>query len=411
MRAATGSRNGKAEAVDLPIVLGANEARSVAENSLARRWAQRDRLTLRLPPQLIGLRAGDLVSLPGSTRRWTVRELRIEAMIAVAELQAAWMIAPAILADPGRPAPSSDVVAGPSRLALLDLPDLGSGPALQLQLAVASSTEAWRQVPVEISIGGTISSGASAQAETVMGTALDLLAAGGPGLFDTVSMVEVELANDNQWLESRDDDSLIAGANLAAIGRELLQFGQAIPVGPRRFRLSRLLRGRFGSEWAVAGHAAGEPFALLDPKRLRAISLPDAAIGSAVALTAHGLGDGTGTTIVEAATGEALRPPGPVHVRASLSSGSLDVSWLRRSRAGYAWVDEIDAPLGETLERYRVRLLGGSGSLVEVETSGPVATFDAGQLALAGSGPATISIAQIGDRALSRWATLDIILP
>ena len=369
MRASAGSRSGKADAVDLPMVLDADVARSVAENSLARRWAQRDRLTLRLPPQLIGLRAGDLVELPGSTRRWTVREVRIEAMIPIVELQAAWMTAPAILADPGRPAPGRDVVAGPSRLALLDLPDLGGGPALQLQLAAASSAEAWRQVPVE-----------------------------------------VELANDNQWLEGRDDEALIAGANLAAIGRELLQFGEAAAIGPRQFRLSRLLRGRFGSEWAIPGHSAGEPFTLLDQRTLRAISLPDTAIGGDVSVTAYGVGDGSGTSISGTATGEALRPAGPVHVRASQSGGSLNLSWIRRSRAGYAWADEIDAPVGEAQERYRVRLLG-SGGLVEVETAEPAATFDSSQLAAAGPGPATISVAQIGDRALSRWATLAITLP
>ena len=410
MRASAGSRSGKAEAVDLPMVLDADVARSVAENSLARRWAQRDRLTLRLPPQLIGLRAGDLVELPGSTRRWTVREVRIEAMIPIVELQAAWMTAPAILADPGRPAPGRDVVAGPSRLALLDLPDLGGGPALQLQLAVASSSEAWRQVPVEVGVGGTFSSSASAQVETVMGTTLTVLAAGEPGLFDTVASVEVELANDNQWLEGRDDEALIAGANLAAIGRELLQFGEAAAIGPRQFRLSRLLRGRFGSEWAIPGHSAGEPFTLLDQRTLRAISLPDTAIGGDVSVTAYGVGDGSGTSISGTATGEALRPAGPVHVRASQSGGSLNLSWIRRSRAGYAWADEIDAPVGEAQERYRVRLrrVAKNRMLLPVRLSQP----RPGRRCLeAGPGPATVSVAQIGDRALSRWATLAITLP
>jgi hypothetical protein len=410
MRASAGGRAGQLEAVDLPIVIGAGAARAVAENSLARRWAQRERMTLRLPPQLLPVAPGDLVTLPGSGRRWTVRQVRLEAMIAIVELQAAWQVAPGVVADPGRPAPSRDIVAGPTQMALLDLPDLGGGAVLQLQLAAASSTEAWRQVPVEIAIGGAIRGAATAQVETLLGTSLTVLAPGESGVFDTVSSVDVALANDEQWLESRDDDALIMGANLAALGREIIQFGSAVAIAPGRFRLSRLLRGRFGSEWAMATHVIGEDFALLDSRALRAILLPDAMVGAEVQVTAHGVGDGAGTEVSAIAGGEALRPPSPAHLRTTLAGGALAISWVRRSRAGYSWVDEIDSPLGETSERYRVRVEGAAG-IVEVETVAPFASFSAAELSAAGSGPATVSVAQVGDRALSRWTSLPITLP
>ena len=410
MLASVGGRGGKSEAVDLPIVLGGEPARGIAENSVARRWAQRERLTVRLPPHYLALCPGDLLEFPGSNRRWSVSRLNLEAMITVAEMHAAWQAAPALAADPGRPAPNRDVVAGPTRLALLDLPDLGSGAVMQLQLAAASSTMTWRQVPIEISAGGTIGGGASAQAETVVGTALTLLAPGEASIFDDHSTVDVELANEEQWLEGRDDDALLMGANLAMLGREIIQFGSAAAIGPKKFRLSRLLRGRFGSEWAMSGHATGDSFVMLDSRTLRAIPLADALAGTEVQVTAHGVGDGAGTTVSTIASGEALRPPSPVHLRALMTGGSLVVSWVRRSRAGFAWLDEIEAPLGENSERYRVRLQGSAGS-IEVEATSPYVSFDPVQLAAVGPGPGSLSVAQVGDRALSRWSSIPITIP
>ncbi len=57
-------------------------------------------------------------------------------------------------------------------------------------------------------------------------------------VFDMINSVDVELANPDDWLESRDDDALAAGENLAIIGSEIVQFGNALPLGNRRFRLS-----------------------------------------------------------------------------------------------------------------------------------------------------------------------------
>src|SRR3546814_18510434 len=66
-------------------------------------------------------------------------------------------------------------------------------------------------------------------------------------------------------LESVGDAAMLGGANRAMVGGELLQFGEAEIVGPGKWRLSRLLRGRAGPARAMS-HPAGEPFVLLaDP--------------------------------------------------------------------------------------------------------------------------------------------------
>jgi hypothetical protein len=87
--------------------------------------------------------------------------------------------------------------------------------------------------------------------------------------------------------------------------------------------------------------------------------------------------------------------------------GQLELSWVRRSRLGYGWSDDVDAPLGESRERYRATVDSPSASF-EIETSTPAATIGPAQLATLGSGPAIVSVVMVGDRAISRPATLAI---
>jgi hypothetical protein len=84
-------------------------------------------------------------------------------------------------------------------------------------------------------------------------------------------------------------------------------------------------------------------------------------------------------------SGETLKPPSPVFVQASwLSGGDLQLGWTRRSRQGWSWIDEIDAPIGEAREQYRVTVSGVTASL-EVETGQPSLTIAAAMLAGVGT--------------------------
>jgi hypothetical protein len=102
-------------------------------------------------------------------------------------------------------------------------------------------------------------------------------------------------------------------------------------------------------------------------------------------------------------TGEALRPPSPAHLRASwTAAGEVKATWVRRSRSGWAWLDGLDAPLGESVERYRIRVgsrrIGRSGN-----DSGR--SSDSGRAACtAWRGPFNLSVVQVGDFAESRPA-------
>ena len=194
----------------------------------------------------------------------------------------------------------------------------------------------------------------------------------------------------------------MVGALGCSVDREVLQFGTATPLGEGRFRLERLLRGRGGTEWASAGHSAGDTFCLLDANALRPVALPVSMRGTTVTVE-----DRTGSA---ASLTFAVRPLAPVNAAAAIdAAGNLTVSWTRRSRSGFAWVDEVDAPIGESREEYRVTISTAS-ALVERTAGEPSLVIGAPDLAPLGAETATIEVRQIGDWCASLPAQLTIDL-
>jgi hypothetical protein len=244
----------------------------------------------------------------------------------------------------------------------------------------------------------------TARRKTVLGRALTVLPDRTPYLINVADALDVELIDRDQWLVSCDDEALVDGSNLAVVGSELLQFGVAEPQGQGRFRLTRLLRGRGGTEWAIQSHSVGEPFAMIERDALRAISLSAWASGSTITASARNV---TGTSTMSppiVVNGESLRPPSPVGLQFSVDvAGNITLAWTRRSRNGWAWTDEVDAPLGETVERYRVTVTRSLGS-IERETDEPQLLISAAELAGIGAGAATVQVRQVGDWATSRPA-------
>lgn len=407
-RALAAGRNGSELQQDLPAVLDAAAAKGIAQQMLARRWAERDKLTLRLPPSQMALEPGTLIAVPADPLSWMVDSCTVDAFVTIAELRPSRGSAVSMSADPGRVIDNPDVVAGPLIVALLDVPDVVQSASDEpaILIAAANSTPGWKRQAITVAIGSTTISTQTAARKSDLGTALTTLGHGDPYLIDHVNSVDVELVDADQWLTSCDDEALAAGTNLAALGSELIQFGDVEPLGGGHFRLSRLLRGRAGTEWALAGHLPGESFCLLRSDSVRQVSLPAWALNSSVTASSR---EGSSTSIEF--VGERLRPFAPVNLTAVVgTAGDLQLSWTRRSRKGLAWADEVDAPIGETREQYRVTV-NGSASTAEFTCEAPGMTIAGSARSVVGPGSATVEVRQIGDWAASRPAQTSIILP
>jgi hypothetical protein len=197
------------------------------------------------------------------------------------------------------------------------------------------------------------------------------------------------------------------------VGDELVQFGAAERIGPARWRLSRLLRGRRGTEAAMAGHVAGERFVLIETAALAHWDLPASAVGAAVQVMASGVGDPLPVLASGEVTGRALMPPSPVHLRGTVGAdGTIRVGWTRRSRLGFSWTDGDEVALGEPAERYRIAVSGGGGGVVRtVESGEPAFAYPRAERMADGLGGAAVTFAvrQVGGRGVSPAAAITII--
>ena len=212
-----------------------------------------------------------------------------------------------------------------------------------IHVAACQPTASWRPIPVEVASGGSIRTIEFAVRKRLSARRGRCLASGRRRSSIWSTRSRSISADAEHWLENRDNDAMANGANLAVLGKEILQFGTVTPVGGNRVRLSRLLRGRRGSEWAMAGHAAGEKFAPSRPNALRAVELGLETLGTSIAVKAAGLADAQVHPTQMHVSGEGLRPPSPVHLRAGRTeSGDVRAIWRRRSRAGWAWLDGLD---------------------------------------------------------------------
>jgi hypothetical protein len=406
-RATAGEAGSNEVQQELPAVLSAHDAKTLVQQMLATRWSARDRVTLRLPPSRIGLDPGSVV-LPGiAPDSWIVEKCVIDGLVTVLELRPAPRPGSTLLGEAGRIVESSDIVEAPTTFALIDVP-MGHVQSSDATILIASSSpsEGWWQRPLTVSASGQTFTTASAARKSELGRALTALAHAEPYLIDEANAVEIELIDQRQWLTSCDDDALSEGVNLAVLGSEVVQFGEATPLGEGRFRLGRLLRARGGTDWAAAGHSVGELFCLLDLNSLRPFALPAWFRGSSVTIS-----DRNGCTESTTFAAHALKPLPPSNIAVSFNAqGDLTINWTRRSRVGFAWLDEVDAPLGESREQYWVTIANPASDL-EIATEQPMLVIPAADLMAFGNGTATIGVRQVGDCAASRPAQLTFNLP
>ncbi len=395
---------GRVDGDGLPLALTAAAAKSLCGDRLLRLAAERQQRTLRLPWRFLGIAPGDVLRLDGAD--WQVRETRFERFVLGLDLvRVAAIPALAVASDPGRVLDHGDSAAGPTTLAVMDLPLLPgeTGDTPRLWVAAAGAMPGWRRAGVAISLDDGASYEAAGMVPTAvaMGRALTVLPGADPAGWDRLGHVDVELVAETMWLEGRSEASVLAGANMGLLGQEIIQFAVAEALGNRRFRLSGLLRGRRGTDHAVAGHAVNDRFVLLDMAAMLALPMPLERLGQPLLVRPTGPGD-AGTPPQSVTVGaEAIRPLAPVHLTWSRVGGALAFRWVAQSRVGFGWPDLTDVPAGEVQVAFRVVLRDTAGVVAEAETG-------AAQWSTADrAGPLWLDVAQLG-ATLGRAATLFI---
>lgn len=363
LRRSGASPSGRMLQIDIPAVMSSARAQQRADQLAQLERDRLERLRLRVAMFDDALLPGQAVTIEGVAGRWQVQRWQWGAQGIELDLfrQRTWWARLPVSSDPGRSVNTADDAIGLTSVALFDLPSPLDRPMAHahIAMAVAGSSAGWRGAQVHEVLGdGSLGEPLDyLRMGATMGQVLVPPANGTAFLRDDLGGVTVRLLRDGPMvLVNADDDALSRGANMAMIGRELIQFARAQPLGDRMFRLTGLWRGRGGTEDCMADHLAGESFALIN-EALGLVDPDRIGPGSDFRAAAQGRGDPSPTYAHLRGHGRAVRPLSPVHARVDAdASGAVTLRWTRRSRNGFAWRDLIDVPLGEEFEAYRVAI-------------------------------------------------------
>ena len=403
---------------ELALVLTRAEGRAIAERWLAEARVARDGARLALPPSRLRLGAGDVLDL-GDAGLFRIDR----AESAGASLIEAVRVEPAVYvpsdAAEERAIPRAFVPAVPVYPLFLDLPLLtGQEDPVAPHLAVAALPWPGAVAVWDADQDAGYEVNRLIAAPSAIGILQGPLHRARPGVWDRGAPVRVKMIRGQ--LASASPLQVLNGANVAAIGDgsadrwEILQFAQAVAVGPGEWELSVRLRGQAGSD-AVMPDAwpEGSVFVLLD-RTVEQIALAPSKRGLArhyrVGVAARGLDDPAVVHRVEAFAGIGLRPLSPVHLRHRVVAGEDRFDWVRRTRIdGDNWVSE-EVPLGEETERYRVRVWQGETLRREVTVGEAGWTYStAARLADGILGAWRVEVAQVSDRyGAGAWRRLDL---
>ena len=398
---------------ELSMALTRGEGRAITERWLAEARVAREAISFALPPSRLDIGAGDVVDVPGEAGegRALFRVDRVEQ--GPHQVLEAVRIAPRIYqeTDLKDPPAARKAVKGPVPVTplFMDLP-LITGVEDPSVPHIAATSEPWPgSVAVYQSSGGqAFRLNSLVNGRSVVGVTETDLEPGCAGRFDRGDGVVVTLQSGT--LEAVDEAALLAGANTIAIGDgdpdawELFQFRSAALIGPKRYRLTGLLRGQRGSDHlAETVWAKGSYVVLMNglPQQLDRASTPRSIAQTyRVGPAAQPYDTPSFVQQTHAFAGNGLRPYSPVHLRAvAAADGGYEVSWVRRTRIdGDNW-ELADVPLGEASERYHVDVLHAGSVVRSTTVTAPQWTYGVTQQQQDGvTGAVTFRVAQISDR-------------
>ena len=395
--------------LDLPIVLTATEAAGKAEVLLYLYWLERYDVAVNLPPTYNQLEPGDVVTLITPEGNVSLRLTAIHytsdgRLECKAKYSSAAIYTPtAIGASPAISGPTTITPVGASVYVLMDLPHISSaqdGPSFLAAMTGALAGWDGGVLMQSTDAGGSWSSlhdfGPPGSA---MGTCGNSLGSVDHRVIDNASLLSVTLTQGE--LFSVTQLAMLGGANHFAYGAdgrwEIIAAQTCALVSGTTYTLSNLLRGRFGSEQYMSTHANGDSLILLDTTDVAAIVMGTGTIGLSYlyrGITVD-LDISTDSNLAFTYRGVNLKPLSPIALTGNRdASNDWSLTWIRRTRDGGEWRDNVDASLGETSEAYQIDVYAdGTYATVKrtISTTAPVAAYtSAEQTTDFGSNQATL---------------------
>lgn len=355
--------------VNLPIVLTDQEAKVVADVSLYNAWVGRVQFQFTLPPKYALVEPSDVITIMKDGAAYLMRltstklvRSGVQEATAVAEDVSSYDFYNPAGSTPPSIEPPATISA--TRLEVFDLPAFPTDGITDayMRYGVVGLGAGWTGSAVYRSDDGGANYALmqTLTAQATLGAVLNIIPAGNIYTWDDFTTIDVLLTFGE--LQSITDIAVLNGANACVVGDEVIQFGTATLLDSNKYRLSRLLRGRLGTEWAVGGHVAGERFILLTNAVAREL-MASSGWGITKKYKPVTVGSTLGATTAQDFTyaARALKPYAPAHITGNRNSGGdLTINWIRRTRLNGDWKDGVDVPLSEESERYEVDIMQGT---------------------------------------------------
>jgi hypothetical protein len=403
---------------ELPVTMSPDEARQIADRILWDAWSSRRAAQFAGSDRMRSLGAGNVIALPVAdtmqafritrTNRGANGVIQFEALADDPEA-----LTSEIPGAPGNIPENSFELPGPTRLQLIDGPAaIAEADDTGFYWVVTADSAGWRGVELNRSTDGGASYEAFAESSvvSVIGNASTTLANGPCDFWDHANTLTVVLERADDELVSLSELDTLNGGNLAWVGPatgqggEVVQFMTATLIAPGTYKLSELLRGRFGTEYAASTHAAGEVFVLLDPS---VMGRSDFSSGDWNKDRLYKPVSVLSTLIDTAAqhftnTGESKRCLTVMDVRGDRTGSGSDliISWKRRSRLIVPGFGSGPQSLNEAAESYETDVVVGGNVKRTLASTQPSVTYTAALQAadgIAAGSPITVRIYQMSD--------------
>jgi len=380
------------ESVEVAVVMTADKARRLAGKILWQRWAESRTVEIDVGAAWSRLQVGKIVAVEIAGGLVPFRVAKIaRGNNGVWKVEGSYEDSLAYLDDtPGGVVTATTQpvrVTGTTELMLLNTPllreiDDGNG----FHWGATTTDTLWRGASIQRSVDGGISytEMSPTSVRALVADAAVPLPAGTTAVWDLASSVTVTLRGIGE-LSSADEEQVLAGANVAWLGRadgsvgEVIQWRDATMIAPGVYTLTNLLRGRLGTEFAVGTHIADEVFVRLD------LSLGLSDFGASdwdkvrkfkPVSRLQTLAD----TVAQDFTnnGERRMCKSPVHIAGVRTSGDLAITWVRRTRIPFTGLEAV-APLGEASEAYEIDIMSGATVVRTITATTESATYTAAQ--------------------------------
>ncbi len=374
--------------LDTSLVLKDSDAVMVTEQRMKEYWASRTSFSFKLSTRYATVQAGTLIDLPYNGRSVKAMVTNVSyGQPGLNEITAHLIHGQTFAAVKRDLDTAGKELAPPTptevRMELIDtaqLPNMEG--AVVVFIAAASKIYYGAHLYRSVDNGVSFSLIKSDIRAGIIGDTVSALGAGTPYTWDNRSSVDVRLVSGT--LESRQEIDVLNGANLCIIGEELVQYRSAVLIAENTYRLSGLLRGRFGTEHHIKGHIPGERFVRIHADHVEKLTAPTAdwfkpyvyRYGSASYGVTHESYRQTSVTI----RANSSMPLAPCHLEGQRAKGGdLVITWVRRTRGDGDMKDYTDVPLNETAERYECCIVKDGNEIRTFAVHVPRAVYTAAE--------------------------------